>query len=127
MHNLTPEAEIISREKEWMEAWIAKDISRFRDILSDDFLLSSARGNLMEKDEWISNASGPFTCESFAWKDIKVRIYGNTAIVNATVEQEASVGEKDWSGIFMLTDVWVRQNGKWQVVSRHGTGPLTRQ
>ena len=119
------ESEIITREKEWMNAWIAKDVSVFRDILSDDFLLSSARGNLMEKDEWIRNASGPFTCESFAWKEIKVRTYGNTAIVNATVEQVASVGEKDWSGIFILTDVWVHQNGKWQVVSRHGTGPLT--
>jgi hypothetical protein len=127
MNSPTQQAEIISREKEWMDAWIAKDTSKFRDILSDDFLLSSARGYLMEKAEWIRNASGPFTCESFAWKDIKVRIYGNTAIVNATVEQVASVGEKDWSGIFMLTDVWVYQNGKWQVVSRQGTGPLTVQ
>jgi hypothetical protein len=121
------ESEIISREKEWMDAWIAKDVSVFRDILSDDFLLSSARGNLMEKTEWINNASGPFTCKSFIWKEIKVRTYGNAAVVNATVEQVASVGEKDWSGFFMLTDVWVHQNGKWQVVSRHGTGPLPGQ
>jgi ketosteroid isomerase-like protein len=121
------ESEIISREKEWMDAWIAKDVSVFRDILSDDFLLSSARGYLMEKTEWINNASGPFTCKSFIWKEIKVRTYGNTAVVNATVEQVASAGEKDWSGLFMLTDVWVHQNGKWQVVSRHGTGPLPGQ
>ena len=59
MQSLIHEAEIVSREKEWMDAWIAKDVSVFRDILSDDFLLSSARGNLMEKDEWIRNASGP--------------------------------------------------------------------
>ena len=127
MQDLPSEAEIIYREKEWMDAWIAKEISTIRDILSDDFLLSSARGNLMSKEEWISNASGPFSCKAFTWKEIKVRTYGNTAIVNATIKQEASVGEKDWSGIFTLTDVWVRQNGKWQVVSRHGTGPLARQ
>jgi ketosteroid isomerase-like protein len=127
MQDLPTGAEIISREKEWMDAWIAKEISTFRDIMSDDFLLSSARGNLMSKEEWISKAAGPFTCKVFSWKEIKVRIYGNTAIVNATIEQEASVGEKDWSGIFMLTDVWVKQNLKWQVVSRHGTGPLAMQ
>jgi ketosteroid isomerase-like protein len=127
MHGSNYEEEIIYREKEWMNAWMAKDRAVFMEMLSDDFLLSSARGNLMTKKEWIENAMGPFNCKSFTWKEIKVRTYGNTAVVNSLVEQEATVGVKDWSGIFMLTDVWVNQNGKWQVVSRQGTGPLARQ
>lgn len=127
MHGSNYEDEIIYREKEWMNAWMAKDRAVFIEILSDDFLLSSARGNLMTKEEWIDNAVGSFNCKSFTWKEIKVRTYGDTAVVNSLVEQEASIGVNDWSGIFMLTDVWVRQNGKWQVVSRHGTGPLPKQ
>ena len=107
-----------------MKAWINKDEETFRSVLADDFLLSSARGRFMNKEEWISGALGAFTCESFDWKEINVRVYGNTAVVNAIAEQNAKVGEDDWSGRFLLTDVWVQNNGNWQVVARHGTGPL---
>ena len=124
MQSITYEDEILRREKEWMNAWIEKDRTTLMEILSDDFLLSSARGNLMDKEEWLANALGPFTCRTFTWKETKVRLYDTTAVVNALVEQEANVGTKDWSGTFLLTDVWVKQEDKWRVVSRHGTGPL---
>jgi hypothetical protein len=117
---------ITKREKEWMQAWIDKDENKFNDILADDFLLSSARGVLMTKQEWIKGALGPFTCEGFQWKEIKVRIYDNVAVVNAITSQKANVGEQDWSGDFIVTDVWVNKNGKWQVVARQGTGPLNK-
>jgi ketosteroid isomerase-like protein len=115
---------VTAREKEWMQAWIMKDENAFHNILADDFLLSSARGRYMNKQEWISGAMGAFTCESFDWEEINVRSYGNTAVVNAIAKQQAKVGEEDWSGRFLITDVWVLQNGNWQVVARHGTGPL---
>lgn len=118
-------AAITAREKEWMQAWIMKDENAFAAILSDDFLLTSARGRFMNKQEWISGAMGAFTCEDFDWEEIKVRTYGNTAVVNARAKQRAKVGEEDWSGHFLLTDVWVLQNDHWQVVARHGTGPLS--
>jgi hypothetical protein len=78
----------------------------------------------MTKAEWIEAALGPFTCQSFEWKEIKVRLYGDTAVVNALIDQKANVGEQDWGGRFMITDVWVYQQNKWQVVARQGTGPL---
>ena len=117
---------IAEREKQWMQAWVDKDEEMFNDILADDFLLSSARGILMTKQEWIQGALGPFTCERFQWKEIKVRTYDSVAVVNAITSQKANVGEQDWSGEFILTDVWVHKNGKWQVVARHGTGPLNK-
>lgn len=36
----------------------------------------------------------------------------DTAIANCTVKQKAHVGEQDWSGRFMLTDVWILQNNQ---------------
>jgi hypothetical protein len=80
----------------------------------------------MSKQEWIKGALGPYCCKSFEWKDIKVRTYDNVAVLNAVTSQRANIGEQDWSGDFMLTDVWVNKNGKWQVVARHGTGPLNK-
>lgn len=122
-----PKVAIPDLERKWMDAWIAKDAATCERILDDEFLLSSARGVLMPKAEWLAAAMGPFVCRVFEWLDIRVRPFGEVAIAHSTVRQEASVGAQDWSGVFMLTDVWVLRGNDWRVVSRHGTGPLQKQ
>lgn len=121
---LSPEAEIAALEREWMDAWLKRDRETCDRLLGDDFILTSARGALMSKQEWLAGAMGPFVGVSFDWEDVQVRLFGHVAIVHARTRQCASVGGQDWSGLFLLTDVWVQRNGHWQVVSRHGTGPL---
>lgn len=78
----------------------------------------------MRKKEWIENAMGPIRGEAFEWEEIHVRPFGDVAIVHAKARQRASVSGQDWSGLFLLTDVWVWRGDRWQVVSRHGTGPI---
>jgi ketosteroid isomerase-like protein len=120
----TAEAEIPLLEQSWMDAWVVKDRATCERILADDFLLTSARGALMSKSEWLAGAMGPFVCSSIKWEQIQVRPFGDVAVVHGRSRQEATVSGQDWSGVFLVTDVWVRRNGLWQVVSRHGTGPL---
>lgn len=118
-----PEVELPSLEREWMDAWIRKDLAVCSRILADDFILTSARGTLMSKADWLAGIE-VFDCTSFFWDDITVRPFGDVAIVHSRTRQVASVAGNDWSGSFLLTDVWVLRDGQWQVVSRHGSGPL---
>ena len=111
-------------ERDWMNAWIAKDRATCEEILDDEFLLSSARGMLIRKPEWLAGAMTTFNCRKFEWETVLVRPFGNVALVHSTIRQRASVGGQDWSGVFMLTDAWVVRGDRWKVVSRHGTGPL---
>jgi len=93
-------------------------------ILGEDFLLTSARGVLMSKEQWLAGAMGPFVGEAFDWEEIRVRPFGDVAVVHSRARQRASIAGQDWSGVFLLTDVWVFRDNRWQVVSRHGTGPI---
>ena len=120
----SPESEIAALEHEWMDAWLRRDGDVCERILGDDFVLTSARGTLMSKPEWLAGAMGPIVGQSFHWDDLRVRVFGDMAIVHARTRQSASVAGQDWSGRFLITDVWARRVGRWQVVSRHGTGPL---
>jgi ketosteroid isomerase-like protein len=122
--NTDPKIAIPDLERAWMDAWIAKDAATCDRIIDDDFLLSSARGVLMPKEQWLSAAMGPFTCRTFEWLEVLVRPFGEVALAHSMVRQHASVGDQDWSGVFMLTDVWILRDDGWRVVSRHGTGPL---
>ena len=122
--NLSPETEIPKLEREWMAAWLTTDRDACDRILGDDFVLTSARGSLMSKAEWLAAAGETFVGLAFDWDEIRVRDFGHVAIVHARTRQRATVAGKDWSGRFLLTDVWVHRDNRWQVVSRHGTGPL---
>jgi len=116
--------EIQALERRWMQAWVESDLDTCATVLADDFLLTSARGVLMPKDAWLANAGSVFKCTEFEWLELMVRPFGDVAVVHGRSRQKASVGEQDWSGLFLLTDVWARRGDRWQVVARHGTGPI---
>lgn len=121
------ETEIQSLERRWMQAWVEADLDTCAAILADDFLLTSARGVLMPKAAWLANAGSVFTCTAFEWLELRVRPFGDFAVVHGRSRQQARVGDTDWSGLFLTTDVWARRDKGWQVVARHGTGPVPEE
>jgi hypothetical protein len=118
--------EVEAAEKAWMNAWLKKDIQLCNEILDDSFVLTSATGVLIRKPEWLEKAAGAFAATEFNWLSIVVRnIASDVAIAHVKSSQVATVYGKDWSGVFLMTDVWVRRDGKWRVVARQGLGPLS--
>ncbi len=127
-NNMKAEQQFLDLETHWMNAWKNKDEVAARKIMSDDFALTSGSttGELVYKETWIDHAMHGFDCQSFGFDSIKVRTYGNTAVLNVWYHQVATINGKDWSGNAMLTDVWVKKNDDWQVVARHAT-PLPKK
>ncbi len=118
--------EIEALEREWMSAWLNRDIQTCRNILDDSFILTSATGILVDKSEWLEKAAGLFSATEFIWISISVRKIADTvAIAHTKSNQVATIGDKDWSGVFLMTDVWVKRADGWKVVARQGLGPMT--
>ena len=110
-------------ENRWMNAWKTKDEKVVRELIADDFTLTSSlsTGELMTKELWIL-ALPKYDCQSFQFDKIDVRINGNTALLNIWYHQEATVNGKEWNGHFLMTDVWVKQpTNNWQVIARHAS------
>ena len=122
--DVSANTEIELLERKWMQAWVEGDMDTCASILGDDFVLTSARGVLMPKEAWLANAASVFKCTAFEWQELVVRPFGDVTVVHGRSRQDASVGGQDWSGVFLTTDVWVRREGTWRVVARHGTGPI---
>ena len=49
--------------------------------------------------------------------DMKVRVYGNTAVVTGTADGAGTMAGKDTKGQIMFTRVWVKKGGSWQPVA----------
>ena len=109
-------------ETQWMTAWKNKDVATVRKILSDDFTLTSSlsSGSLVDKEGWIAKLA-VYDCKAFRFDKIQVRVYDNTAVVNSWFHQDATANGKDWSGNFLITDIWVKKDEYWQVVARHAS------
>lgn len=106
---------------EWMDAWRTKDSIKLERILAPDYRLVFAAPTVqvVPRSKWMQVALHGYDCESFKYLDFDIRVYGNTAIVQSTYEQKAILNGTDRSGKFMITDVWVKNKGQWQVVHRH--------
>lgn len=117
--------EFLDLENAWAAAWQKPDVEALKRILADDFTLTSSRsaGELMDKAAYIDAAVNRVKGSGYSFDRIKVRLYGDTAVVNAWFRQQATYDGQDWSGDFLLTDVWVKRDGRWQVVSRHASRP----
>ena len=117
------EQTFIDLETKWMNAWKNKDEATARQIIADDFTLTSSlsAGDLVDKEGWIDKAIHHYDCKDFKIDKLQARVYDKTAVLNIWFHQNAVANGKDWSGDFLLTDVWVQRNDNWQVVARHSS------
>jgi len=113
---------LIAIEREWGEAMVAKDVPTLSRILADDFTEVDPTGSLRAKDIVLAEAgSGDFKVDSYTARDLKARVYGDTAVVTGVSDLKATFKGEDMSGSYRWTDTFVRRNGRWQAVASQVT------
>jgi len=55
---------------------------------------------------------------------LKVRMHGTTAVVTGAYHEKGNSGGKRYEDHDRLTDVWMKIDGRWQVISSHYSVPL---
>ena len=129
MSDLEVEQEITNLSHEWLEAGRQRDRATLERILADDFLIAGwlAEGRLGDRETYIEDCLRPVEIEkgSYSFERWKFRTYDDTAIVNCILNIHALVGGKDWGGVFLMTYVWMKRDGRWQVVSSHSSAVVS--
>jgi len=99
------------------EAQLRNDVSTLKRIYADDYTLTESEGTVFTKAERIA-AIGKLKFDSIKLDDVKVRIYGNAAVMTyrPTVN---FLTEPHGPFQFQVTSVFVKRGGSWQVVAGH--------
>jgi ketosteroid isomerase-like protein len=114
------EQELIKLEKGWLDAMLKKDIAFLDRIIADDFTDTDPEGNVSTKAQGLAKfKSGEYVLISGVIDDIKVRVYGDTAVVTGRSTQKAQYKGKESTGQYQWTDTWVKLAGRWQCVAVH--------
>jgi ketosteroid isomerase-like protein len=116
--------EIAALEHAVMEAWCRKDRPALERLLGEDFELSSALGRRMTRAPWLEAVMDRLHVNWFRFESLEaspVNAAGDVVVAHAKVNQRATAEGREWHGTFLVTDVWVRREGTWQLVARHGS------
>jgi len=116
------EKALIKIENDWSTAWVKKDKAALERLYSTEYLFTDPDGVTHNRTEDIADTISPDTqSQAFALSDLKVHIYGQTAIVTGANMLKATVKGTDISGAYRFTDVFVNRDGRWQVVATQST------
>jgi ketosteroid isomerase-like protein len=120
--NKSVEDTIAQLERTWVTAIVNKDIVTIDRLLANDFKGTSPTAHTYSKRMAIADLnSGTYSVTKMDLDEISVAVYGNTAVAFTTQEEKSTYDGKDFSGYYYFTDVWVKNNGRWQVVASHGS------
>jgi ketosteroid isomerase-like protein len=102
----------------YLESVKMGDVERFREILADDFLCSAADGSVLDKTRFLEFTAGPRTLRYLGGTDIRIRLFGDLAIIHAATTYTTMEGRE---GHGRYTDVWAKRDGVWRAVAAHVT------
>ena len=105
-------------ERAWADAFVKADTAAIEKIEADDFVFVDPTGKVTGKADDIRDLkTGDFKCQEMKLDELKVRIYGKTAIATGLATLKATYKKEDMSGKYRFTDVFVRKKDNWQAVS----------
>ena len=109
-------------EQELVDALLKSDVSASERYLAETYTFTAPDGDVGDKTRSIADLkSGDLKFESSKLEDIKVHVYGDTAIVTYATTDKGAYKGKDLSGRYRWTDVFMKRGGSWQLVAGHGT------
>ena len=88
-------------------------------LLAEDYTAITAQGAIQTKEQALSSLrSGTLQLTGLSISDRKVRVYGSTAVVTSVAELTGSRNNKEVTGKYRYTRVYVRNSqGQWKIVS----------
>jgi hypothetical protein len=112
-------AAVLAAEQKWVDAVIHGDGPTLEKLMASDILYTHSSATTQTRAEFIKAAtSGSTKYTSIDFSDVAVRQYGRTVIItHKAVFKTVQNGETH----LYVSEVWVEQNGGWQMASRQAT------
>jgi ketosteroid isomerase-like protein len=108
--------------RETVQAQLKSDTAALDRVWADDHTFTNPLGVVQTKAQRLAEMkSGDRTLESFTLEDIQVRVYGNTAVVTGRGTLKGQRHGQDIGGQYRGIDVYVKKQGRWQLVAAQAT------
>ena len=114
-------------DEQRIQAQIHADRVALDRIYAADFIGIGPSGTVRAKPQVLSDfTSGDLKFQSITTDDVRVRVYGNTAVETG---RSTMIGEDKGKVVprdNRFTRVWVKQQGRWRLVANHYSTLITK-
>jgi ketosteroid isomerase-like protein len=118
---------IVALENKWNGAYQRGDITTMSSLLADDLIITVEDGSTLGKAGYIAhNGDSTIHVQITEMSDLKVRMHGTTAVVIGAYHEKGLSNGKPYEYHDRFTDVWLNNNGKWQVIASHYSIPVSQ-
>ena len=116
------EEELLKLEKEFAEAIAKNESEAIERFVADDWIIIDPDGGVVDRARFLEAIkSGALMHEVMESDDVRVRVYGDSAVVTALTRTKGRFMGQDFSTQERATDVFVKLDGRWQCVVSHLT------
>ena len=116
------EAALRAIEEKWDAASLKGDAVSLGAILGDTFISTNPEGKVRTKAEMLAQLTNrEIKYEIASVSDMKVSVYGDTAVVNGKWRGKFVEKGKPVDTTERFTDTYVRKNGQWRCVASHSS------
>ena len=116
------EAALMKMERDAAAALTKRDVAGFGSIMAEDAVFTGPDGAFQTKAQLLADVkAGELVIESTNISDLKVRVFGDSAVATYITTDKGKYKGRDISGRYRWTDTFVRRGGKWQIVAGQGT------
>ncbi len=114
--------EIIELENRRAEAMIKQDVPALDDILADDLSYTHTSARVETKAEFIAAlSSGRTKYQAIERDDVKVRQYGDTAVVTGHANMHVNRNGRDSRFEIRFLNVYAKRQDVWRMVAWQST------
>ena len=111
------EEELVKVEEEFANAIVKNNPDEIRQFVGDDWIIINADGGIIDRERFLEVIkSGTLTHEMMESEDIRVRVYGDSAVVSALTRSKGKFMGHEFTTHERSTDVFVRRDGQWRCV-----------
>jgi Domain of unknown function (DUF4440) len=112
----TDREQVLQLERDWTQSFVTMDVAANERIAADDYIGTEPDGKRTTKADLITEVKTgeALVSNRLNEEDVVIRFYGDTAVVNGSENWKRKDGK---TGRWIWTDVMIKRNGKWQVVS----------
>lgn len=124
--NTAAEQEIIQLSKNKWEWMANKDVNKLDDLFHEKSMFVHMGGSWGKERELEIIKSGGIWYKKADIHEVSVKIIDNTAILLNRIDLLAEVGGNEVTNPFEVTEVYIKQDGKWKLGSLSFTRLMTR-
>ncbi len=114
------QTKLVFMEHLWNEAQVNRDSRALDAMLGGQFVNTEYDGEVSDRAQFLADIKDPqFNLNSLSIQDLKVSMYGDSAVVVGTYRTKGSYQGRPYEHVGRFTDTWVFTEGRWQCVASH--------